>query len=479
MINKRLLIKNLLAHNDESSFYDKKLKINISSKEGKAKFLKTSDNQIIYGSSETANGTLMKLNTSNQTVEPMLGTNLGTQGMNPTKMIKASTDIIYGICGDNSYGDRLFSYNTSTDEYSVLVNVVEANYGVRPVDIIETTNWLIYFHVESNGILSNQNGKLIEYDPNNDTHQLVHFFETNSALTQVFDKLKLHESNNIIYGTKGTGGSTNLNNGVIFSYNTNTHAYSILYESSDLFAENRTYLSTENKLYGITLTGGVNDLGILYVYDISTNQFTLLQDLTAKNIIVGSFETVTTERDASFVETDDAIYGVFLQSHGVNDGGSIFKIEKSTNSFSIEYQFDNATNNTGALPLSIYLENSKFYGNTRNSGSGTGNNRFYVLDNGVLTNVSGFSGRTVKELDKMNNQKFIAVTDSEVIEYDTTSNTFETLYTFNSDFKSTYSGINLGDAQLSTNQYEIKNVRVFPIQQQIMYIYNQNRKLTL
>ena len=40
MINKRLLIKNLLAHNDENSFYDKKLKINISSKEGKAKFLK-------------------------------------------------------------------------------------------------------------------------------------------------------------------------------------------------------------------------------------------------------------------------------------------------------------------------------------------------------------------------------------------------------------------------------------------------------
>jgi len=40
MINKRLLIKNLLAHNDECSFYDKKLQINITSKEGKAKFLK-------------------------------------------------------------------------------------------------------------------------------------------------------------------------------------------------------------------------------------------------------------------------------------------------------------------------------------------------------------------------------------------------------------------------------------------------------
>lgn len=40
MINKRLLVKALLAHNDENSFYDKKLKIDLSTKEGKAKFLK-------------------------------------------------------------------------------------------------------------------------------------------------------------------------------------------------------------------------------------------------------------------------------------------------------------------------------------------------------------------------------------------------------------------------------------------------------
>lgn len=40
MINKRLLIKNLLAHNDENSFYDKKRFIDIGQQEGKAKFLK-------------------------------------------------------------------------------------------------------------------------------------------------------------------------------------------------------------------------------------------------------------------------------------------------------------------------------------------------------------------------------------------------------------------------------------------------------
>lgn len=40
MINKRLLVKNLLAHNDENSFYDKKRVIDIGQREGKAKFLK-------------------------------------------------------------------------------------------------------------------------------------------------------------------------------------------------------------------------------------------------------------------------------------------------------------------------------------------------------------------------------------------------------------------------------------------------------
>lgn len=40
MINKRQLIKNLLSHNDENTFFDKKETIDIKTKEGKAKLLK-------------------------------------------------------------------------------------------------------------------------------------------------------------------------------------------------------------------------------------------------------------------------------------------------------------------------------------------------------------------------------------------------------------------------------------------------------
>ena len=43
MINKRLLVKNLLAHNDENSFYDKKRQINISEKDAIASILQHSE----------------------------------------------------------------------------------------------------------------------------------------------------------------------------------------------------------------------------------------------------------------------------------------------------------------------------------------------------------------------------------------------------------------------------------------------------
>lgn len=65
MINKRLLIKNLLAHNDESSFYDKKRQLNLHTREGKAKFLKhicalsnsnpTNNSYIVVGVEDTDN----------------------------------------------------------------------------------------------------------------------------------------------------------------------------------------------------------------------------------------------------------------------------------------------------------------------------------------------------------------------------------------------------------------------------------------
>jgi len=65
MINKRLLIKNLLNHQNENSFFDKKQRLSLFSKEGKAKFLKhicalsnsnpTNNSYIVIGISDEEN----------------------------------------------------------------------------------------------------------------------------------------------------------------------------------------------------------------------------------------------------------------------------------------------------------------------------------------------------------------------------------------------------------------------------------------
>jgi len=65
VINKRLLIKKLLSHHDENSFYDKKQQLSLHNKEGKAKFLKhvcalsnsnpTNNSYIVIGVEDEAN----------------------------------------------------------------------------------------------------------------------------------------------------------------------------------------------------------------------------------------------------------------------------------------------------------------------------------------------------------------------------------------------------------------------------------------
>lgn len=342
-----------------------------------------------------------------------------------------------------------------------VVNLEALEYGSDPADIIETSNELIYCSTKyNNGVFGT--GKLFEYNPQTNTHTLAHEFSPISTAS-VSDNLKLYETNGTIYGVKGFGGSSNEDNGVIFSFDTSAHTYSILYESSELVAENRTYLSTENKLYGISLTGGTNNLGILYVYDINTNQFTVLQNLTAQNrLVLSGGIIIETDIDASFVETDTAIYGVFLQSHGVNNEGSIFKIDKATNAFSIEYPFDNSQNSTGTLPLSIHTVNDKFYGNTNTSG--TGNNTFFILDSGNLSNVAGFDSSPVQEITVVDNNKIVATTHSELIEYNTATNSSNALFDFlGADFEYTYSVIDLNDTPLSVQEYEDKiGISIFP-----------------
>ena len=314
---------------------------------------KTSDNRIVYGNRVyKGNGHLIEYDPQSQTKTELIGTKFGTDGENPNKIIKASSGLIYGVTADNfttTYDDKFFSFNPETNDYNVLIDFASEPffaYGNNPVNLIETTDGLIYIYTSFGGFAAEQ-GSLIEYNPNNGNHMLAHEFSDLYDGSTVGEHIELFEKNNIIYGVKRWGGNNILYKGTIFLYNTLTHTYTVLYESDDLTTNVATFLSSQNILYGVTSSGGANNEGYLYSYNIQTNQFNIIEDLSLSGM-------------TDIVETDNGdIYGVFQNSHGTD--GSIFKVDGSSGQFSTYYQFDNTNLETGYKPYKIYTVNNKLY----------------------------------------------------------------------------------------------------------------------
>lgn len=148
--------------------------------------------------------------------------------------------------------------------------------------------------------------------------------------------------------------------GVIFEWDPSTNTFIKKIDLSDLgggqpIGSNLTMVN--NKLYGMTWKGGTNGLGVLFEWDPSTNTYTKKIDF---NSITGN-----SPRASSLTVKGSKLYGM-TYSGGVNDMGVIFEWDPATNTFSKKIDFDGTigSNPTGNL---ILLGN-KFYGMTYSGG---------------------------------------------------------------------------------------------------------------
>ncbi len=319
--------------------------------------VKTHDDRIFFNTTENffeSYGALYEFNTSSNSIIKKNGVKYGTNGTYPTKMIISSHNgLVYGITATtfNDYGSRLFSYNYETGEYQVLINFSIEDYGNPPNGIIESSNGLIYVTTAFSVGLGGQ-GKIIEYNPYNNTHSVVHNFSEQSGpagnFGAVLYPIGLLEENNIIYGYKVHGGGNILENGTFFSFNTLTHTYNILYESADLAHVSAMIAAQpDNKNYGFTTVGGTQNLGYLFSFDIHSGAFNVIESLDQ----YGRFALTQT--------SNGNVYGVIQHHHGTE--GCIFKVDANDN-FSIYYQFDNTNNpSTGYYPDYITAIGNNLY----------------------------------------------------------------------------------------------------------------------
>jgi uncharacterized repeat protein (TIGR03803 family) len=183
-------------------------------------------------------------------------------------------------------------------------------------------------------------------------------------------------SNGKLYGTTRFGGTNNL--GVLFEYNPANNSYSVIVDfdgtakGSDPY--NSVIQASNGKLYGLTRLGGVNNVGVLFEYDLSTSTFTKKYDMVAAS---GQFP------QASLIEASNGrLYGV-TRFGGSSGAGTLFEYNLGLNSYSVLVSFSTAI---GANPQAppIQASNGKIYGTTLVGGSGSGG-VIYEYDLGTST----------------------------------------------------------------------------------------------
>ena len=160
-----------------------------------------------------------------------------------------------------------------------------------------------------------------------------------------------------LWGMTSDGGADNL--GVIFETDGNgnncvSHSFLTPYPGKDP-AYSHLCEASNGILYGMTEYGGAYDYGVLFEYDPSNNNYIKKLDFNGVN---GAYP------GGSLIEVANGkLYGLAF-SGGANSGGVLFEYDLDSNNYTIKYNFDGGIN--GGLPSGSLNEssNGRMYGLT-------------------------------------------------------------------------------------------------------------------
>lgn len=291
-------------------------------------------------------------------------------------LIEAPGGTLFGTTGAVT-GSILFSYNISTDTFSSLLDYSSFGGGLSPAgQIVYFPNGKIYgiTTMISPGAPS---GYLYSFELSTSSLNLLFEYDDINAQNQigVSPRSIFKSSDGKIYGITRQGGLAD--NGILFSFDPDSSNYSKLFDfNASLHGKQpRGILHPANngKLYGVTITGGVNNAGVLYSVDPSNYAFQKLYD----------FQITTGYLPWSGVvqASNGKLYGMTMSGGNnggpyPNDGGVIYSFDLSTNTYSklYDFYFTNSTNVSGYTPIGglIQATNGLLYGMTQYGGASGG-----------------------------------------------------------------------------------------------------------
>ena len=222
---------------------------------------------------------------------------------------------------------------------------------------------------------------IFEYNPITKTSLDVYDFYCKSIAALPSDGMILGLNANL-YGLTFSGGSNEC--GLIYRFNPGTKIFDTLYCFKTLTGKNPNgrLLLMNNKFYGTTCNGGANDFGAIFCFDLSTLTYTDLHDF---NYINGA-----NPRYGNLVSGNDGkLYGT-TSNGGTDSCGVIFSFDTSGNEFSVIHNFDIKH---GSYPYGSLLKatDGKLYGMTTSGGSDSAGVIYsYNPSNSVYTDLFDF-----------------------------------------------------------------------------------------
>jgi len=296
-------------------------------------------------------------------------------GEYPEGSLILSGRTLYGMTsegGPNDYG-TIFEFNTKTGQYTNLHSFgTVTDDGKGPYGSLTLSGGSLY-GMTSEGGLTND-GTIFEFNTKTGQYTVLHSFGTVTGDGETpYGSLVL--SGKTLYGMTGDGGATN--NGTIFSFNTKTGQYTVLYSfkggTEDGGTPYGSLVVSGKNLYGMTGNGGANTEGTIFSFNTKTGQCAVLH----------SFGSVTGDGSNPYygdnlILSGKTLYGMTTDG-GTDDDGAIFSFNTKTGQYTVLHSFTGATTD-GSVPYgSLILSGKHFYGMTENGGAD---------DDGVLFSFS-------------------------------------------------------------------------------------------
>ncbi len=151
--------------------------------------------------------------------------------------------------------------------------------------------------------------------------------------------------------------------------------------------------TAQSKLWGTTLIGGTNNLGVVYTTNSDGSNLTLRKEFQITSSIKGVSPYGNLIQDAGGL-----FYGV--AAGGTKNGGILYKVDITTGTFTILHDFGTIANDGLTPNTPLIASDGKIYGTTSSGGIYSKNGTLYRYDpsNGNYSVIHSFGGSTDGQL---------------------------------------------------------------------------------